>query len=1140
MKLYVVTCILFAAVSAYAQRSLRNIPDPDPVAQKQTFNMAEGFEINLFASEPMIAKPVQMNWDADGRLWVVSSGIYPHIRPGQPANDKVVVLEDTDGDGIADKHTDFAEGLLIPTAIIPGDGGVYVGNSTELLHLKDTDGDGKADQRVVVLSGFGTEDTHHIIHTLRWGPGGDLYFNQSIYIHSHIETPHGPRRLLAGGVWRFRPESMELDVFTRGLINSWGTQFDKWGQWFQTDGAGSDGINYVYPGIVMRTAKGYSRIVRGLNPGQPKHCGLEIVSGEHFPDTWQQRLLTCDFRGNRINSFRLKEANSAYVSVKEEDIVSSSSVAFRPIDLRMGPDGALYIADWYNPIIQHGEVDFRDDRRDHTHGRIWRVTRKGAAVAKRPQIRGGSPEVLLDLLNSPSEWVRNQARLEFKKHAADKRVLGIINEKVIGSEKTGIEAGRLRLEALWACQQMRLVNEELLREVLESEDHRFRAAAIRVLADWMKDIADGYSALCELVNDPHPRVRLEVVNALRVSGQPDAVQHAVKVLNHDMDEHIDFALWLTLKDLEEEWLPHMATDSEFFGGKLSALIFAAKASDDQRAVVPLLGVLGSTETSSEDRSVVINLIGERGSPSELRLLFERAMAEPENAEPFLDALTQAAAKKKRRPSGALDDLGKLFKASDAVASKAVRLAGIWKINSLLEPMSAIAEDPDTEAGLRSAVLQGLSGFGVQAKPVLVKMIGREKDPLRQALAIDALLSVDPNAAAEWAVQGLKAYPENTNVGPLFSAFLGDKRGPEALSNALANVEIPSAFAREGIQAVARSGRKEPSLIKALEKAGALLVVRQGLAGPDLEKFIQEVNAGGKPWLGEKIYRRQGLLCLNCHAIGGSGGQVGPDLTSIGASAPVDYIVESLLEPMKKIKEGYHVTMLTRKNGAVAAGVLLNESDTTAFLRDGADNLIEVPKSDIAKREIVPTSLMPAGLTGSLRRDEMVDLVSFLSKLGKPGAYNVGNQAYVRSWQSLTGDRGEVDAVRHKGVHFPASNDASLRWMSMYSKVNGELPLAPVPTRYRNIGGVNYFFLRFQVEAKQDGKIKLDFNDPSGLQVWLDDKGLKDFDDIPLSVTRGVRWVTVAVQEDLRKGKALRVELLEVPDEDASAVLIHGK
>ena len=208
----------------------------------------------------LIAKPLQMNFDPAGRLWIASSEVYPQIKPGAVANDKVLILEDRDDDGRADRRPSSPAACLIPTGIEPGDGGAYVANSTELLHFKDTDGDGKADATRVVLSGFGTEDTHHILHTLRWGYDGMLYFNQSIYIHSHIETPHGVRRLGGGGIWQFRPETMELEVFIRGLVNPWGHHFDRWGQSFATDGAGGEGINYCIPGRLLRH-------------GRPTRCG---------------------------------------------------------------------------------------------------------------------------------------------------------------------------------------------------------------------------------------------------------------------------------------------------------------------------------------------------------------------------------------------------------------------------------------------------------------------------------------------------------------------------------------------------------------------------------------------------------------------------------------------------------------------------------------------------------------------------------------------------------------------------------------------------------------------------------------------------------------------------------------------------
>ena len=342
MKITTFSLLLFFTLFtiSFGQRGLTKIPDTSIQAQLDSFVLPEGAKINLFASEPVVRNPIHMNWDSMGRLWVVGSPLYPHIKPGQEESDQLVILEDTNGDGVADKHTVFADDLHIPTGVLPGDGGAYVANSNDVLFLKDTDGDGKADHREVILSGFGTEDTHHIVHTFRWGPEGMMWLNQSIYIHTHLDTPYGIRRLLGGGMWHYRPETKRSEVFMKGLVNPWGHAFDEWGQSFMTDGAGGQGINFVYPRSVFVASPGASRRVQGLNPGQPKLCGLEVLSGSHIPEHWRGALASPDFRGHRIKTYRLSDKGSAFESREYKELLASRHGAFRPIDVKMGPDGA--------------------------------------------------------------------------------------------------------------------------------------------------------------------------------------------------------------------------------------------------------------------------------------------------------------------------------------------------------------------------------------------------------------------------------------------------------------------------------------------------------------------------------------------------------------------------------------------------------------------------------------------------------------------------------------------------------------------------------------------------------------------------------------------------------------------------------
>ena len=567
-----VLILLFSSV-AFAQRALKEIPSVDPAEEQRSFQLAEGLEVNLFASEPMVRKPIQMVWDAKGRLWVASSAIYPHIKPGQTQSDQILILEDTDHDGKADKSTVFYEGLLIPTGIWPQDGGVYVTNSTELLFLQDTNGDDKADKTKVLLSGFGTEDTHHILHTIKGGLDGNLYFNQSVYIHSHIETPFGVRRLKGSGIWQYQPRTGRLEVFSMGQINPWGHIFDDWGQSFTTDGAHGQGINYVFPGAThLCLPNQLPRILKGLNTGQPTHCGLVQINGRHFSDAWQGHLITNDFRGHRVNRFNLSEDGSGYRSQQLSDVVSTTHGSFRPVDANIGPDGCLYLADWFNPIIQHGEVDFHDERRDQVHGRIWRISEKGRPLAPRVNLAELTTAQLIEQLQAPEQALRYWTKQELKSRKIP-NLLSLLSDYLKKNSSPNAA-----VECLWTAQTSGVANFSWIMQHcwLDGNDGKVnepkaRAAALRAIRQLIVD--DGidallnaettlpkFEALCQQMSaDPHPQVRLECLHLLRAWGSPRAVEIATQVLRYPMDENLDFTLWRICYDLSATWMPAWRT-----------------------------------------------------------------------------------------------------------------------------------------------------------------------------------------------------------------------------------------------------------------------------------------------------------------------------------------------------------------------------------------------------------------------------------------------------------------------------------------------------------------------------------------------------------------------------------------------------
>ncbi|MFM7540705.1 MAG: PVC-type heme-binding CxxCH protein [Planctomycetota bacterium] len=1029
--------ILILAQSALAQRNFSGTVETDPEKERATFKMSPGLEANLFAADPLLAKPIQMSWDIKGRLWVACSETYPQIKPGESARDKILVLEDTNGDGKADKTTVFADGLLIPTGVEPAENGAYVVDSTDLVFLEDTNGDGKADRRTVVLSGFGTEDTHHMVHTVRWHFDGRLHFNQSIYIHSHIETPHGPRRLGGSGIWRFHPPTQRLEVVQRGLVNPWGHHHDRFGQSFATDGAGGEGINFVVPRAYYATAVGAKRVLPGLNPGSPKHCGLELVFSRAFPDYWQGDAITCDFRGHRVCRFKLSDDGSGFISREQTEVIKSDHPAFRPIDVRMGPDGALYIADWFNPIIQHGEVDFRDPRRDKTHGRIWRVTASGRAFPPRNDHSVMSPQALVGLLGEPEQYTRHQARRALVERGLKASMPAL--ESATSALPKG-PATPIHLDMLWAWQSFDIYPDALLDQVLHAEDPRIRAAGVRVLVDDRERKPNALERIGSMVTDTDPRVRLEAIRALgQFTNQPKAASLALKARALPTDRWLDYSLWLTLDELAPSWLT--ALDKGEWGADVSVddLLFSLQAVGAQGAAGRLAGLVKLGKVDARRLPDVLASIAQDGGPPEAALVLETINGSSfpkERISPVLESLVKSAISRGVRVSKAGETLnGLMGNPSRDVRASAMKLAGAWKDDSLVPALIKAIKDADNM--VRSAAIEGLGSAGTTAATnALVEAVRAKPENLRELLV--ALVSADAVKAAPEITSFLAgASPDDAKA--VVDAVLSRKGASVLVAKSLSGTQVPTDSARLALRSVTGSGQDHGALRDALQAAGRLGLARKGWTTKEKNALLASLPKAD-PARGESIYRARQLQCLNCHAIGGSGGLVGPDMTSIGASAQPDYLLESLLEPSAKIKEGYHTAIVSTDDGKIITGVKIRQNDAGVMLRlaDGAE--VTVPKGRI--EEIKDgKSLMPEGLADTLTDRELTDLVRFLSELGKSGPYAPVTRPVIRTWQALE----DSPAARAwLGRASQATPPANLKWRPAYSMVSGELPLDDLP------------------------------------------------------------------------------------------------
>lgn len=528
-----------------------------PEEQMAKFTLADGYQINLFADEKLgVSKPVQFSWDEKGRLYVACSPTYPHTLPGQAPTDYILVLEDTDGDGKADKSSRFAEGLTMVQGVEPGAGGLYVCDFDQILHLTDTDGDGKADVKKVLLSGFGIGDTHQLVNSISHGPDGCLWFTQGLHAFSRVETPHGIARLDKAGVWKFNPRTLKLTAYFNGGAaghNCWGVAFDDWFRPFHKSGDRPHGY-FSLPGLIDIPDPDDYHSAANLFESSPKTTALDIIGTRALPEDIQGTALIGGYFGSVVELHQLIEDASGFKSNQLPRLLKSADDSFRPVDVGVGPDGGIYLADWLNPVIGHYQASYADPRRDRSHGRIWRITSKTLPPVKQPDLSKMSIPELLDQFRSPERWTRHQVRRLLGDMPASK-VLPTA-AKFISTTRQDPQADRLLLEAASLYQAHDHYDEKILRQLLGSVNPHLAAYGARLLGDWAAQDENGLKSLIHLCSHDDPRIRLEaIVACASASSSHELVEGPLNALDHPRDRHIDYAVKQAVKKLRPLWEP---------------------------------------------------------------------------------------------------------------------------------------------------------------------------------------------------------------------------------------------------------------------------------------------------------------------------------------------------------------------------------------------------------------------------------------------------------------------------------------------------------------------------------------------------------------------------------------------------------
>jgi len=529
----------------------------------QHIKVPKGMKVQLFADEkqfPELVSPVQMAFDTKGRLWVAAWRSYPELRPTDTVFDKLLVFEDNNNDGKADKVTTFLDGLNCPTGFQFYKDGVLVMQAPDLWFVRDTDGDGKADWKERVLMGMDSADSHHTANSICYEPGGAIYLSDGVFHRTQVETAAGPVRNSDGCIYRFEPLTGKFERYIAyGFANPHGRVFDYWGNDIVTDATGNESFfGPAFSGFIEEPAKHKNMQQFWKRPSRP--CpATAMLSSRHFPEEYQNNYLNLNVIGFQgIYRVKVSADGSGLKGETLEHLVEGDNEKipnFRPIAADVAPDGSIYFMDWAKPLIGHMQHHIRDPNRDKQHGRIYRLVCEDRPLLKPVKIDGQPIEALLNALKEPEDNVRTRAKIELSKHDSAK-VTAAVKKWTASLDPKDKEYEHHLTEALWVHQWHNVVDEALLKKMLRSPDYRARAAATRVLCYWRDRVKDPLALLEVQAKDESPRVRLEAIRACSFFKTSKAAEVALAALEKEAnpdkpDYYIKYCLDETMRALDK-------------------------------------------------------------------------------------------------------------------------------------------------------------------------------------------------------------------------------------------------------------------------------------------------------------------------------------------------------------------------------------------------------------------------------------------------------------------------------------------------------------------------------------------------------------------------------------------------------------
>jgi putative heme-binding domain-containing protein len=998
---FLVVCIAIGPSTGYAQKpapveDVSSMPHRTPDQERKALHVPPGFEIQLVAAEPEIQKPLNLAFDDRGRLWVTDTVEYPYpAKEGTRPRDTVKILSGFGPDGRARSIQTFADGLNIPIGVLPlpSANAALVHSIPDILLLRDKDGDGRADSSEVLYGVFGHDDTHGMTNAFTWGFDGWVY---ACHGYANDSTVRGkderPIIMNSGNTYRMRPDGSHAEYVTHGQVNPFGLTFDPLGNLYSCDchsrpvyqllrGAWYPSFGKPHDGL------GFGPEMVTYDHGSTGIGGISYYAAEEFPEAYRGTIFVGNVVTNRINHDRIEWRGSTPRGLEQPDFVWSEDNWFRPVDIELGPDGALYVADFYNRIIGHYEVALTHAGRDRTSGRIWRIVYHGHDGKLPPP---------------PGRIDRTQSTIaQLAKDLSDPNLavrIGATNQLVDRGRNEASVAMRALLDdpvapipkvhALWMLQRQGVLDDQTILDChRNTRDRMVLVHLLRILAErpqlseWLRELAIGdlstsdpfvRRAAAEALGTQPSLINIKPLLALRQSVSPEDTHllHVVRMALRDQLKKSE--VWprletLGLSERQRRDLADVATGVSSPGAAaflLEHLRTLPETHDNLLRYVHHAARHGAKGTQVQLLAVILAV--DRSPAGRLSLLLAIQQGTQERGEPIAAEVRKQAGHLCRKLLSA--DRG------DEVGL-GIQAAGDLQLVELIAELKQTADRRDLSESRRGAALRAIAaidpfeGLGLLRGLLVNSAVSLEVREsaaislanLERPEALDALLEALPSAHERLQSTIAAALARRRDGAfALFKAIEAGKASARQLKERRVEIGLENAQ-------IPRLSERMAAALKGLPPADRKL---RKLLGSRRDGFVREAH---NPARGEGVFEKN---CANCHQLGGKGARVGPQLDGIG-SRGLERLLEDVLDPNRNVDQSFRVTSLALVSGQVVSGLLLREDGEVLVVADSQGKEVRVPRNKVEERSTIQLSPMPANMADQIPEPEFQDLMAFL-------------------------------------------------------------------------------------------------------------------------------------------------------------------